>query len=37
MQMKEGDYQKAMEYYTLALEHVFIECILDKGYKIYIY
>ena len=21
--MKEGDYQKAMEFYTLALEHVF--------------
>ena len=33
-EMKEGDYQKAMEYYTLALEHVTSTLISDKGYEV---
>ena len=37
IEMKEGDYQKAMEYYTLALEHVRIFAIPDKGYEVHLY
>lgn len=35
--MKQGDYELAIEKYTLALEHVQNYTILDQRYKIYLY